>query len=286
MAKKRKRPNAPAGPRPAGAPGTKPGAREAKAGAAAAQPVRVRPAEPGGPNRQVRKQEARERREAIRRRQARHRYYRIISVLVAILVAAGAVTAVALVNRKNRSKIFNAAECGVVQTMRPYSATEDRTHIAAQGSTVTSPPPLSRYPSQPPTSGPHLPPGQWTKAGVYSSPPDVYGTIHSLEHGAVVIWYSPTTSSTELSKIKSFYQSASENDHVIVAPYNYPSQGKAGQLPAGKQMVLVAWHRMMQCGKISLDAVKLFVSDYRTPTGVPTPSGYKGDAPEAGASIA
>ena len=78
--------------------------------------------------------------------------------------------------------------------------------------------------------------------------------------------------------------SSSETDHVIVAEYNYPDQGTAGTLPSGKQMVLVAWHHMQVCGKVSLDAAKAFVSQYRTPTEstVPcSPPGYKGDAPEA-----
>jgi hypothetical protein len=205
---------------------------------------------------------------------------------VAILVAAAAITVGVALTRKNKAKILAAADCGLVQTIRPFSSADDRTHIG-QGSSFTTPPPLSRYPSQPPVSGPHLPPGQWVKSGVYSSPPDVYGTIHSLEHGAVVIWYSPTAPTSTVAGLTGFYQSASQavQDHIIVAPYNYPDQGVSGKLPAGKQMVMVAWHRMQQCGKVSLDAAKLFAADFRTPTGVPSPNGYKGDAPEAGAGI-
>ena len=113
-------------------------------------------------------------------------------------------------------------------------------------------------------------------------PPDVYRTIHSLEHGTVIVWYAPGLASSDLQKITAFYRSF---DHVIVAPYSYPDQGSAGRLPAGKQMVLVAWHHLQACGQPSLAVVKDFVASYRTPTGVIRPNGYKGDAPEAGRAI-
>ena len=129
-----------------------------------------------------------------------------------------------------------AAGCGPVQTIPAYSGAPDQAHIGTQ---VASPPPLTRYPSTPPASGPHDPAPQG--AGVYPSPPPVYSTIHSLEHGAAVVWYDPSASGKELDRIKSFFDDAANSDHVIVAPYNYPDQGAAGRLPAGKQMVLVAW---------------------------------------------
>src|SRR5438093_906993 len=74
-----------------------------------------------------------------------------------------------------------AAGCGPVQTIPAYSGAPDQAHIGTQ---VASPPPLTRYPSTPPASGPHDPAPQG--AGVYPSPPPVYSTIHSLEHGAAV----------------------------------------------------------------------------------------------------
>ena len=39
---------------------------------------------------------------------------------------------------------------------------------------------------------------------------------------------------------------------MIIAPYSYPDQGTAGQLPDGVQMALVAWHRMQTCSSVSL----------------------------------
>jgi hypothetical protein len=252
--------------------------------------VKPSPASPGGPNRQARKEEARQRREALRRRVARRRLYRKGAWVLAFLVAAGGVGGYIVYQRGAVKKAIRAAGCDVtpngelaVRTTPPYDpATQDQTHILAD-SEVPTPPALSTYPSVPPVSGPHLPPGQQVSSGAYETPPDVWGTIHSLEHGAVVIWYAPTAPATEVNEIKDFYSQAGEQDHVIVAPFEYPDQGEQGALPDGTMMALAAWHHVEYCDGLSLDAAKAFVDDYRAAT--PNAPGYQGDAPEAGAAI-
>ncbi len=279
--KKRKRPTVPGPSRTVGQSASKPTGAAASAGRATATvsgsqapPVRVQPAEPGGPNRQVRKEEARRQREAIRRRQARRRFYRIGVVVLAVLVAAAAITLVAVRSHKSTTKVLAAAGCGVVLTTKAYSGGLDRAHIGAQGAngTVQTPPALSTYPSRPPASGPHD--GTPQDAGVYTDPPPVYKTIHSLEHGAVVIWYSPTAPASLVGQLTSYFNSLND-DHVIVAPFNYPDQGAAGKLPAGKQMVMVAWHHIQACGRVSDAAAKTFVHAWKNSS----------SAPEAGAAI-
>jgi hypothetical protein len=243
--------------------------------------VRPEPAIPGGPNRQARKDEARRQREAIRRRMARRHFLQragIVALAVVVVAAVGFYVAL----KPNPAK---AAGCGSVQTISQYKADPslDRAHISAAGE-VKTPPPLSTYPSQPPTSGPHdLNP--WP-AGVNATAPDVYRTIHSLEHGAVIIWYAPgAAGSSAVISIGNFYRPTANGDHVIVAPYDYKAQGKFGQLPAGKKMVLVAWHHMQLCNAVNLAAAKKFVASYRVTTGQTSAAAYKGDAPEAGSPL-
>src|SRR5262245_5413056 len=168
-----------------------------------------------------------------------------------------------------------AAGCGEVEDVGPFQPKDrDRAH-------VTSPIPLSQYASVPPASGPHnpIPLG----AGVYGSPPPIDRVIHSLEHGAAIVWYSPDASGPELDKIKTFYERSDVGRRIIVAPYDYPDQGAAGTLPNGSQMALVAWHHVQTCSRPSLAAAFGFTSSYAAP-----PFGqrqYKGDAPEAGAAF-
>ena len=274
MAKKKKRRPTPAG-RSGGVATTTTGRGETPV----VPTIKPEPSSPGGPNRLARKEEARKQREAIRRRMARRRFLQragIVALAVAVVAGVGAYVALKPNAAKN-------AGCGSVQTIDPYDpASQDRAHINAQGE-VKTPPAIAMYRSQPPTSGPHdLNP---LDAGTYAAPPDLYRTIHSLEHGAVIIWFEPKAAgNAELRKIQNFYNQTANKDHMIVAPYSYPEKG--GALPAGKKMVLVAWHHMERCTNINLAAARDFVKSYRATVenGVIDPE-YRGDAPEAGSAI-
>jgi hypothetical protein len=111
----------------------------------------------------------------------------------------------------------------------------------------------------------------------------VYRTIHSLEHGAAIVWYGPSASGPELDSIKAFFDDPVRQDHLIIAPYDFPDQGEAGKLPTGKQMVLVAWHHMQVCSQPSLAVAFDFIAHYRLPA--PAGESYEGDAPEQGVPI-
>ena len=257
---------------------TRPGGAQATATKQPAMPA-VAPATPGGPNRIARKEEARRQREVVRRRMAHRRQFRVIGLALALLLVAGGITAYVV----TRPSAASAAGCGSVQVTSSYPGGNDRTHITA-GGTVSSPPPLSTYPTTPPASGPHDPAP--LGSGVYTQPPGIYHTIHSLEHAAVIIWYRPGTQSAQLTAIQTYYSDPLNNDHVIVAPYNYPDQGTAGTLPSGKQMVLVAWHHVEDCARINLAAAKDFVKHYRLLTGQSSGGlDYRGNAPEPGLAI-
>src|SRR5258706_15860359 len=116
---------------------------------------------------------------------SRRSAYRVVSLIVAIVLVAGGIVAFVVL----RPSAAEAAGCGPVQVVAPYNPqSEDRTHIAGTNtpnSPVTSPPPLSSYQSVPPVSGPHDPTPQ--SAGVYTDPPPIYKTIHSLEHATVIV---------------------------------------------------------------------------------------------------
>ena len=170
--------------------------------------------------------------------------------------------------------------CGPVQVVHPFeSEPGDRAHAVV---------PLSRYPSVPPTSGPHD--SAPVPAGSYAEPPPIRRVIHSLEHGAVIIWFEPSVASSEaLQQIREFMGPSGPGRglHVIIAPYDYPAEGEAGRMPPGVAMAMVAWHRLQLCNRLGDDAPTFaadFVRDYRCYPGCDT-NGYMGEAPEAGAPI-
>jgi hypothetical protein len=147
----------------------------------------------------------------------------------------------------------------------------DHAHIGV--APVMTNPALSTYATIPPVSGPHanIPPGPLT-AGVYTSPPDVYRAVHTLEHAGIVIWYAPAIAdSPELAKIEEFYSQTANvgQSKVVIAPYDYPDQGKAGQLPSGVEMALTAWHRLQTCATPSLAVAFQFAAQHEFTDGTP-----------------
>ena len=232
-----------------------------------------------------RKEEARRQRVELQRKMARSRRNRKVAFgVVAVLVAGVAAFALTRPQEasatpadllENADQARQTAGCGPVEDVGPYQPkSSDRSHIVAQL-------PLSTYPSVPPASGPHnaIPYG----AGVYTTPPPIDRVIHSLEHGAAIVWYAPDVSGEELDRIRTFYEGSDVGSRVIVAPYDYADQGAAGTLPAGTRMALVAWHKVQQCANVNLAAAFGFTSSYAAPPFGQRP--YKGEAPEAGSNF-
>jgi hypothetical protein len=173
-----------------------------------------------------------------------------------------------------------AAGCDDVTTVRPYPRALDQAHVGFGGNRL---PPLSTFPSVPPTSGPHNPIP--LPAGIYGSAPPIDHVLHSLEHGAAIIWYDPSVPGEELDRLREFYreyritpEGSAQGAKIIIAPYDYPDDGEAGRLPPGVHMALTAWHRLQTCADVSLSVAFDFTSQYVVP---PFESRtYKGEAPE------
>lgn len=238
------------------------------------------------PTKAERREEARLEREQIQRKMASRKRNRKIGMVLVALAAVVAIIAVVITSgggnavESPQALLAKAASeekvagCGTVKTTPNYAnalgadPSIDHAHIGdtSDPNAPTKPPPLSSYPTWPPASGPHEPaPLGPLAAGVYSSPPDTYAAIHSLEHGAAIIWYSPAVANSDaVNQIKDFYRQTANvgQSKVILAPYDYASQGAQGQLPAGVQMALVAWHRLQTCAQPNLAAAFDFSSQY------------------------
>jgi hypothetical protein len=254
-----------------------------------------RPDRSGRPTKAQRKEQARLERDELQRKIAARSRRRRVGIILVALGAAVAVAAFTLMPEdeiaspkellQQAGKAKDTAGCGDVTTTPPYDpASQDRIHVDPN-----SGPPLSTYPTTPPASGPHadIPPGP-LDAGVYGSLtlPDLYRAIHSLEHGAAIVWYDPTAPSDEIARLTEFYDRRVQDadvgqDRVIVAPYDFPEAN--GVLPEGTQMALVAWHRLQTCASVNLAVAFDFTSQYSFPTSQGRQ--YQGEAPEAGAAI-
>jgi hypothetical protein len=245
-----------------------------------------RPTTPTRQTKAERKEQARRERLELQRKMARARRNRFVAIaVVAVVAVAGTAFAMTrpqpavagpeqLLAQAGDAK--QAAGCGPVQEAPPYDPrTSDRAHIAQNA----TPPRLSTYPTTPPASGPHDP--SPLGAGIYPTAPPIQRLIHSMEHGAAIVWYSPDATGAQLDRLTSFYRDHPEAaSRVIVAPYDYPDQGAAGRLPAGTDMALVSWHHMEDCANVNVAAAFGFTARYAFPSfGSET---YLGDAPEPG----
>ena len=243
-----------------------------------------------------RKEQARREREALQRRLASKKRKRTLAAVVVGGGVAVAALAVAFLPSgagsiptpdqllQRSAQAGEAAGCGDVTTTPPFDpADQDRTHIGGGGGVG---PPLSTYPTIPPASGPHaevpLPAGVYDTVGLS----ELYRSIHSLEHGAAVIWYDQTAPANRVAELVAFYDRRLQDaqvgqDRVIVAPYDFASPG--GVLPDGSQMALVSWHRLRTCASVDLAVAFDFTSQHSFPTS--QGRDYLGEAPQPGAAI-
>jgi hypothetical protein len=234
-----------------------------------------------------RKEQARRERLELQRKAARsRRNRRIVAIGLAVIVAGVAIFAFTRPGTEvpspeellaNVEDARAQAGCGEIQDVGSYQPrNQDRAHVPPEAM-----PPLTMYASTPPASGPH---NEITfGAGVYSTAPPIERVLHSLEHGAAIVWYAPDATGLELDRIRAFYEDDEVGSRVIVAPYDYPEHGPAGVLPGGAGMSLVSWHHVQTCDELSLPAAFGFTSGYAAP-----PFGqrqYRGNAPEAGAGF-
>jgi hypothetical protein len=104
------------------------------------------------------------------------------------------------------------------------------------------------YPQSPPVGGPHNP--TWQNCGFYSKPVRNEYAVHSMEHGAVWITYSPDLPKDQVETLRDIAQS---NSYVLVSPYS--------DLPS--QVVASAWGKQLHLNSADDPRLEQFVSAYQ-----------------------
>lgn len=112
------------------------------------------------------------------------------------------------------------------------------------------------YGQNPPVGGPHDP--EWQPCGVYTEPIATERGVHSMEHGAVWVTYSPDLPATEVDAIAAL---ASGRSHVLVSPY-------VG-LPA--PIVASAWGEQLQLQQADDPRLAAFILYYEQGPQTPEP---------------
>jgi len=99
----------------------------------------------------------------------------------------------------------------------------------------------------PPVFGAHF--AAWQNCGIYDQPVGLGNALHSIEHGAVWITYSPTL---EQSQITDLQKLARGHDYVLLSPYSSQT----------KPVVLTAWGVQLVIDSLPDDRIAQFIAYY------------------------
>jgi hypothetical protein len=106
--------------------------------------------------------------------------------------------------------------------------------------------PINYSGKKPPSGGDHNPIP--LTCGYYDQQPPNEYAVHSLEHGAVWVAYSPDTSQADVAALKDL----AKHEKVIVSPYE----------GLDSPVVLVAWERRLEVPSVHDPRVQQFIDAY------------------------
>lgn len=130
----------------------------------------------------------------------------------------------------------------------------DVTERPGQGRDHVEPGTEIEYANYPPTSGTHY--GTTVAAGFYEDPKPLGAIVHSLEHGAVVIYYEQgSLSDTATADLRDYAETHTGTwDSVIVMPY--------GRENPESTYALTAWRHVLRRDTYDEDVVRSFIAEY------------------------
>lgn len=110
---------------------------------------------------------------------------------------------------------------------------------------------LTKYNSDPPTSGPHVP--QIATWGIHTDPVPKEFLVHNLEDGGVVINYNCTPAAEDCKElVDKLEEIVRKYDNVVLAPY----PGMSGKI------ALTAWTRLDKLDQFNEKRILRFVEAY------------------------
>ena len=103
-----------------------------------------------------------------------------------------------------------------------------------------------QYNSNPPAAGEHY--AQPQDAGIYTTPPQDGHLVHSLEHGAIILWYNPTSlSKEEITELETLFKSI-HLEKTILTPRS----------SLDTPVALSSWGRVLKLKTIDTNQIKAF----------------------------
>ena len=110
------------------------------------------------------------------------------------------------------------------------------------------------YSTYPPTGGPHY--GRTAPAGVYNRSPSAGDIVHTLEHGAVVIYYDEAGLTPEIRRSLEEWAAAYTGTWMSILAV--PHTRESPESP----FVLTAWGHMLRMDEYDPEVVQAFAAEY------------------------
>lgn len=178
------------------------------------------------------------------RRERRRRTITIAVVVGVIVALVGSVTTVLLTQQRERSAVEAAAD-------RPIADVNEAADLPA-GHVEASIAPSAL----PPMGGDHDP--VWQNCGIYSEPVPTENAVHSLEHGAVWVAYSPDLPADEVVALTSL---VSGKPYALLSPYP----------DLASPVVLTAWGVQLELDDVTDERLPTFLEKYLQGDQTPEP---------------
>ena len=191
----------------------------------------------------------------------------LITIGIAAVVIIAVVLAITSERESTEAPVGVAADQADCDTVEEFEALEGQ-HIR-EGS------PHEDYNSDPPTSGPHyeIP----ADPAFYSSAVEPERVVHNMEHGQIVLWYSPELTDEEKEQVEEIVND--EPAATVATPYDGLEDGTAIVMSAwlaGESEDDPAQGVLQSCGEVSQEAVNDFRREYQGRSPEPLTPRYTG----------
>jgi hypothetical protein len=188
--------------------------------------------------REAKRKARQQRQEAARRARRRQRLRRY--ALIAVIVTAAAALGGGLFYQNRRDAAQLEAALTVGSYVYDQESDDGRDHVANPS-----------YEVNPPAGGPHL--AAPARPGIYTGPsvPPTGALVHSLEHGAVILWYQPGLDPADLATLKSLADRFPD-DVLLVERESLPTTVAA-----------TAWHQRLLGDTVKEKPLVRFITEFR-----------------------
>jgi len=174
------------------------------------------------------------------------------AILVGLLVFAGVVVVFVTFNfggngTASAGSLPDSGDDSVISQVQTEPATSNQ-HVSRDTDVD--------YQRMPPTSGPHYGSQYAVGAGFYTEQRPLGGLVHSIEHGAIVVYYDPATIPAEaeenLTDLANSYTGAWRSFIAVPTPVDDPNA----------TYVLTAWEKRLTMDEYDEDTVRAFMAEY------------------------